>query len=300
MPKTGVAAMKPINLNRRRAFTLVELLVVIGVIALLIALLMPALSSSRESANRLKCLNALRNIGQAAQLHANEHDGYFPLAGWHWEPAGGQTDPKGVGDADERRYDYYVDAGVRRPMPVTAALGRSWGVSIRTDSRANLEADLADDALVRHFTCPSQEAPLTGISQRGGEGGWDAPVESTSYVFNEALLGKRDYKPSRPDPVMGHISRVQRPAEVFLAMDGRPRNMTNDNFILVFDVDKDTSFLDFHAIVMQPANGFGKQTLDYFRHRRRMNVVYCDFHADNVEMTDDALAALGVSRGIYP
>jgi prepilin-type N-terminal cleavage/methylation domain-containing protein len=283
-----------------RAFSLIELLVVIGIIALLIAILMPALSNSRESANRVQCLNTLRTIAQGAQLHANDHRGYFPLAGWQWDPVGGLTDPKGVNDPEARRYDYYTDEGVQRPLPITAALGLSLGVSVRTDSRAHLEEDLNNPALIRHFTCPSQAAPLQGLSQRDGAKPWDAPREFTSYVFNEALLGKRDFKPDRPDPVMGNISRVMRPSEVFLAMDGRPRNMTNDNFILVFDLDKNSSYLDFHKVVMQPRNGFGKQTLDFYRHRRRMNVVFCDYHADNIAMTDDALDGLGVSRGIYP
>ena len=124
------------------AFSLIELLVVIGIIALLIAILMPALSNSRESANRVQCLNTLRTIAQGAQLHANDHRGYFPLAGWQWDPVGGLTDPKGVNDPEARRYDYYTDDGVQRPLPVTAALGLSLGVSVRTDSRAHLEEDL--------------------------------------------------------------------------------------------------------------------------------------------------------------
>jgi prepilin-type N-terminal cleavage/methylation domain-containing protein len=285
--------------HHRRAFSLIELLIVIGVIALLIAMLLPALANSRENAKRLQCLNALRTIGQAAQLHANDHVGYFPLAGWHWDPIGGVVDPKGIGDPEERRYDYYPDAGIKRPLPLTAALAVSMGVTVNTATRADLEQSLLNPDLIRHFTCPSQLVMLQGLSQRDGSG-WDPPVETSSYVFNEALLGKRDFKPDRPDPIMGHISRVLRPAEVFLAMDGRPRNMTNDNFILVFDLDKQSTYLDFHRIVMQPNNGFGKQTLDDWRHRHRMNVVYCDYHADNIPMTDDALQSLGVSKGLYP
>jgi len=64
------------------AFTLVELLVVIGVIALLIAMLLPALSAARESAKTVACLSNLRQLAVAATNYCNNNGGYFPLAYW--------------------------------------------------------------------------------------------------------------------------------------------------------------------------------------------------------------------------
>jgi len=70
--------MKRQNRSQSKGFTLVELLVVIGIIALLISILLPSLSKAREAANKVKCGSNLKQIGQGLLLYANENNGNYP------------------------------------------------------------------------------------------------------------------------------------------------------------------------------------------------------------------------------
>ncbi len=64
--------------TRARGFTLVELLVVVGIIALLISILLPSLTKARNAANTVNCLANLRQMGSGFQLYANAYNGAFP------------------------------------------------------------------------------------------------------------------------------------------------------------------------------------------------------------------------------
>jgi prepilin-type N-terminal cleavage/methylation domain-containing protein/prepilin-type processing-associated H-X9-DG protein len=74
----------PASAISRRAFTLVELLVVIGIVAVLIAIVLPALSAAKEQANRVKCANNLHQISLSVSAYAGDHQGVMPpIAVWN-------------------------------------------------------------------------------------------------------------------------------------------------------------------------------------------------------------------------
>jgi len=87
----------------RRAFSLVELIVVVGLIALLISMLLPAIRKSREDAQRVTCASQLRQIGMGFIAYANENHGNLPAwSGWHVYPHGSSPyDEPGLGWVEE-------------------------------------------------------------------------------------------------------------------------------------------------------------------------------------------------------
>lgn len=284
----------------RLGFTLVELLVVIGIITLLIAILLPALSRAREQANQVKCLAVLRGMHQAAVMEANEHHGYMQAAGRFFDVTiKASATPMGLLDPQMNRYIYWRDDEGTPPhlLSLECVLAQYMGLKLQHDGWADVIRFAARPDVRRLFQCPSQDpATITkAFTAEDGNAG-EADRAYMSYVFNAAFLG-RNSRPFGVTPA-GQMSRVRRPAAVFLFADGLPTDM----YGIVDSTSPEDTMYD-----------RGKDRLDYPRHRCLFNAVFLDGHAAGFRFPNTSsefgqgawdaargeLDQVGVSKGIY-
>jgi len=141
----------------RRAFTLVELLVVISIIAVLIGLLLPAVQAARESGRRTQCSNNLKQLGLGAQQHV-QAQGHFPSGGWGYRWTG--EPDQGFGEKQPAGWAYSI-----LPYVEQAAVHRMGAGLTGAAKQAELSKRLS--IALPLFICPSRRAarpiPSVGV-----------------------------------------------------------------------------------------------------------------------------------------
>jgi prepilin-type N-terminal cleavage/methylation domain-containing protein/prepilin-type processing-associated H-X9-DG protein len=293
-------------MRRRKGFTLVELLVVIGIIALLISILLPAMNRAREQARQVVCLANTRQLGQAMMMHANEHRNHFPLAGELFaNPKTGHPNdatPSELGDYKRVNYTYMLAGGAIRVAPMPYALAPYLGARIRTDDVNNAQWDYQHGPLIRLFTCPSnyEQTQAGGLQMSlfimANKSGWFVPPLESSYAFNEAILGWADSPGGfgSHSRERGNLSRMPHPADLVLLADASPRGI--DNWIVYNDnVYVGNSLLDFYYGRTTDPND--PKLFDKVRHFGNINILFCDGHGETMTIPA-GLDKANVSAGL--
>jgi prepilin-type N-terminal cleavage/methylation domain-containing protein/prepilin-type processing-associated H-X9-DG protein len=286
---SGQSAAKPV---KRSGFTLVELLVAVGVIALLISILLPALSAARQAAKSIQCQSNLRQIGEALLMHANDHHQYMPLVGALYAGQfGNQPDtPANLADPLLQKYDYVHDTTVApdlRPTALPAALAvYLTGQQVRSDNTTDVETDIGTGVLQAIFSCPSDE----NIFYQSTTSAYDYAkwTKDEGNASNSFVYGFSSYDDNNeafgmcPEGVggtvgharaAGYIPAMGAPSEVFLLCDGN----NNGSLFDIWAHNAPATLADVYN-----ANGAsGPVVFNLTRHRGKMNILFLDFHVES-------------------
>jgi prepilin-type N-terminal cleavage/methylation domain-containing protein len=185
---------------KRSGFTLIELLVVISIIALLISLLLPALSSARHAARTLEDLSNQRQLALAHEMYAQDHDGHFVDVG--------------LGHGDHGDHDEHGDHHLDAHDTWVRTLADYWSQTRRASQEHGHEHSDEDGHDEHHDMHIEARSPLDTSPHWRDDGGKPAPggeFRQTSYAFNDFLV---DWDGENPlgGPPYSKWGTVPRPA----------------------------------------------------------------------------------------
>jgi prepilin-type processing-associated H-X9-DG protein/prepilin-type N-terminal cleavage/methylation domain-containing protein len=302
-----------------RAFTLTELLVVIGIIAVLIGILLPVLAGARRQSNLVRCAANLKQLREATYLRGHETKGYMPLAG-NLVPSPGYdtgSDPnalsRALGDNSRARYVYVIDqtTSKQRVAPFSAAIAQQLGVKdLDTNNYAAVDQAIRDYTrpIVQMFTCPASDTrdyPDRGTGACIFVQGLEPGTMISDYVINEGVFGYHYDAKYAGRRYGGLYSKIREPSRVMLFSDGKPAphqaDGTGQNWLTwTPKLDRATgnpppepTSVSLGDVLAGTGTGTpmgsDKENFDTKRHRGKMNIVFADGHVEGLAITAEDL-----------
>lgn len=269
---------QPVVPTRREAFTLIEVLVVVAIIALLIAILMPSLGKAREQARSAVCLANLHRLGHAVVFYTEQYRVFPPFRLEKVRnPASGNIDADYVNRYGRKgpRWQWFFDYGVG---PVINQTGVAAG---------------SDDMTNEFFLCPS----LTGPYERN--------IRNGAYGYNYQYLGNTRPLPGGADytrwPVKEGLIKVS--SRTVLVADSRGADLSHGQHS--YSLDPPRLATEFGATAFGPKAGkdgtYGHSPVE-MRHGTRGNVAFADGHATamHLKQLGYSVNAEGVAIGSTP
>lgn len=199
--------------RRRSAFTLLELLVVIAILALLIAILIPSLSSARRAAKANACLSNLKGIGTGFSIYLNENDDRFPPVQLR-NPSAGSKDPY-LNEFNRRapRWQWFLDTE-HGPVVETAKFQFAIRQKGYFDDQSRGRPGGQSGRMMTNgvFTCPSLDDEQFANDLRDG-----------AYGYNYQYLGntRHDTLANRWDNFVVAQHRIRSPGATIMVGDSR-------------------------------------------------------------------------------
>ena len=301
-------------MRARKAFTLVELLVVIGIIAVLISILLPTLASARRQAMQTKCLANLRTIGQALHLYAVDNKGYWPAVEHTTKQGGlsvGGVAPAGCPAQGDRWGFQLLKYITPRYSQLKVAVNPANGNIDATQFSAGFRglADFTDTALF----CPSSDEFKNALVDSGA-------IANSGYGMNEEPLRTPDnpapgtsasayYGMSNPK---GQMRARVVPDSAFPGgqyfkigtwkRQGAERIVIGDSRSYTLGCSDPIPLTGVIPPQGDGVNNISAEAIKFDRyrhgdrpkHRVQFNVLYCDGHA--VTLTDEKSMLLGTRR----
>ncbi len=268
------------NTVRCRAFTIIELLASMAILALLMAILLPSLSASRQQAKASVCLSTLKGIGTSVQVYLNENnDRFLPFRQSKISPESTEMYLNHV-KRQKPRWQWFIETDmgyVIDPKPFERLGARGFG-----DDGLFLSGDSADIGRrmsIDLFTCPSLSDPKYSHDIRDG-----------AYGYNYQYLGntRTDTDPTRWDNFAVGLHQIKNTAQTVLIADSRG-TATRKHGQHSYSLHPPRLATEADAMRFGPGASYvvGMDQPEFrayspveARHRGRCNTVFVDSHAE--------------------